>query len=344
MKTFLKVISNIFTVIFVIVLIIACFFTASIGVCSIKSNTPDNYTGTELSSWMQYVDDEALIREIVLPGSHDAGTETMFYAGRTQKLTIGEQLNRGVRYFDIRVTKRDDNLFIFHSILEGDRYENIVDDISEFMENNKTEFLVLDFQHFKNDAKNDSLELLLNKLGKEALVVNDSNLSDLEFIDSLKMKDVRGKCLVTVGTEETNTKYDFEFVRDKDSELRENSVLHSYYEGSINGKSSSNYIKEGLPYYISLQKENNNGLFVLQGQLTDKFFIFGPAFRETFHEDKMSKYIKELKESDDLKYINIIMRDFIDAYKTSDILELNLYKENILKTDKKEIFSSILYN
>lgn len=341
MKKVLKIISNIFTVFFVVILIISCFFTFSIGLCSIKSNISDNYKSNELSSWMQYVDDDAYIKEIVIPGSHDAGTELMFYAGRTQKLSIEKQLKRGVRYFDIRVNKTENGLYIFHSILNGDKYTNILDDIKEFIFNNESEFLILDFQHFKNSSKSDTLKLLLETIGEDKLIINDTELNDLEYINNLKMKDVRGKCLVTVGCEENETEYDFEFIRDYDSNARENSVLHSFYESSLNSMSSSKFIEEGLPYYISLQKENDTGLFVLQGQLTDKLFIFGPAFRETFHEDNMAKYVDGLKNSDDLEYINIIMRDFIDVYKSSSILELNLYKENIIDNEKINDFKSI---
>lgn len=114
-------------------------------------------------------------------------------------------------------------------------------------------------------------------------------------------------------------------------ESRTNSVLHSYYSSNFHFMSSKKFIANGLPTYINLRKENLDGLFVLQCQLTDKLFILGPALRESNHQDNMNSYIENLKESEDLKYINIIMRDFLDANKSSAIITLNNYKDNVRK-------------
>ena len=56
-----------------------------------------------LSSWMSYVKDDTLLTQTVIPGAHDAGSIGMMWAAETQDKSIGEMLDCGARYFDIRV-------------------------------------------------------------------------------------------------------------------------------------------------------------------------------------------------------------------------------------------------
>ena len=69
--------------------------------------TYDN-DGKDYSSWMANIKDETLVNEIVMPGSHDAGSYGMVWLGETQQFNIDEQLQMGVRYFDLRVNKVED--------------------------------------------------------------------------------------------------------------------------------------------------------------------------------------------------------------------------------------------
>ena len=48
---------------------------------------------------MANIKDETLVNEIVMPGSHDAGSYGMVWLGETQQFSIDEQLQMGVRYF-----------------------------------------------------------------------------------------------------------------------------------------------------------------------------------------------------------------------------------------------------
>ena len=77
-----------------------------------------------------------------------------------------------------------------------------------------------------------------------------------------------------------------------------------------------------------IDKTSFKVLFVLQGQLTDTKLIFGPYNKERSHNDNMNEYINILKDSDYFHLINIIMRDFINEDKASDIIKLNNIKFN----------------
>ncbi|AYV47174.1 hypothetical protein CFHF_01490 [Caulobacter flavus] len=55
-------------------------------------------------TWMSKLPDDAYLRDVTLPGSHDAGTAAYIIPlSRCQDLSIGEQLDKGARYFDIRL-------------------------------------------------------------------------------------------------------------------------------------------------------------------------------------------------------------------------------------------------
>ncbi|PLR23293.1 hypothetical protein SGCZBJ_16115 [Caulobacter zeae] len=59
----------------------------------------------DAKTWMSRLPDETMLRDLTLPGAHDAGTAAdIIDLSRCQDLTIAEQLDAGVRYFDIRLT------------------------------------------------------------------------------------------------------------------------------------------------------------------------------------------------------------------------------------------------
>ena len=64
----------------------------------------DTVEKTFEEQWMSYISDEALVSEVVMPGSHDAGTMGSDTAWETQHSPIEAQLKAGVRYFDFRAS------------------------------------------------------------------------------------------------------------------------------------------------------------------------------------------------------------------------------------------------
>lgn len=282
------------------------------------------------SSWMSNIKDEAKLTDIVIPGAHDAGTEGMIWLGETQHKEIKYQLKDGFRYFDIRVRKTDkDEHIIYHDIINGNKFESIFNDIVSFIKSNKTETLLLDFQHFDGG---DPFVITLLERNKDLLVKNDTSLSDLEFIDSLTLGQVRGKMIAFFGDNKANgLNKNYIFDRNNDSCSREGSCLDSYYDDDYK-KSSKYLIDNVLPENYNrierkIVKEGHKGIFVLQGQLTDGKLIFGPYSKERGHRKNMSKYIDGIKDdSRRLSLTNVIMRDFVNEDIANEIIKLNEYK------------------
>ena len=317
-----------------VLLVILCV----VGVLAIVANSQNDKSQPtkKLSQWMGMIKDDTLLKNVVIPGAHDAGTKGLPYLAETQDRDTADMLTCGTRYFDLRVSKtKDGELKIYHGPFKGVTLNSVLEDITQFLQANPTEALILDFQHFEGDAEQDTQAKVV-----ATLPVVKAQGDFVQFVDSLTLGEIRGKCLVLWGDESADGEM---FLRRNNNEgTVEHSALHSYYAVKLNKKSSTTYIKEVLPYYIERYKQDDRkGLFVLQGQLTDGLFIFGPHFREATHNKNMNAYVENLKDSADLDIINIIMRDFVSPHKNCLTLQLNLIKDNV-KTESINAFQQML--
>ncbi|XP_075231488.1 PI-PLC X domain-containing protein 3 isoform X2 [Lycorma delicatula] len=78
----------------------------------------------------------------------------------TQTLSVTEQLNHGIRYFDLRVAKNDkDDKFYFTHGLYCQHINGGLNELSEFLAENKKEIVILDFQHFYDFTFDDHQKL-----------------------------------------------------------------------------------------------------------------------------------------------------------------------------------------
>ena len=317
----------------VVLLLILC----TVGALIIVANSQNDKSAPtkELSQWMGMIKDETLLKSVVIPGAHDAGTKGLPYLAETQDRDTAAMLACGTRYLDLRVSKtKNGDLKIYHGPFKGVTLESVLGAIAQFVQDNPSEALILDFQHFENDAEQDTKAMVL-----DMLPVVTAQGDFVQFVDSLTLGEARGKCLILWGASSADGEVFLR--RNNDEGTVEVSALQSYYESSLNKKSSAKYIKEALPHYIEMYKQHNSGLFVLQGQLTDGLFVFGPHFREATHNKNMNKYVTELANSQDLAIINIIMRDYVTPHKNCLTLQLNLTKNNV-KEESATAFQQML--
>ena len=318
-----------------VLLVILC----TVGVIAIVANSQNDKSQptAELSEWMGMIKDETLLKHVVIPGAHDAGTTGLPYLAETQDRGIADLLACGTRYLDLRVSKtKTGELKIYHGPFTGVTLDSVLEDVTQFLNQYQSEALILDFQHFENGAEQDTQAKVLETL-KTVAAQGDF----VDFVDNLTLGEVRGKCLILWGDESADGKTFLR--RNNDEGTIEQSALQSYYESSRNKKSSSTYVKDTLPYYIERYKSDNKGLFVLQGQLTDGLFVFGPHFREATHNKNMNKYVARLNDNADLAVINIIMRDYVSPHKNCLALLLNLTKNNV-KAECIDDFQAMLNN
>ena len=210
-------------------------------------------------------------------------------------------------------------------------FEGVLREIDAFMDAHPSEFLVLDFSHFKNDSE-EKVFALFDEIVSAERVVNDTDLPDGEFLDSLTLKDVRGKVIVYVNPEKTDFfDRDYLFLKNGDKvgedAKSETASLVSPYKKLWNGKSAKKFTEDILYRYINTFKDIDSGFFVLQCQLTDTALVFGPRYREGKLIERANAFVEGLyDDAENLPYINIVMRDFVTCEKSALTVRLNIAK------------------
>lgn len=329
-----------FKILFISIIIVLSVSLLIFAACdNVPESTVSDEPVAELSSWMSMIEDDTLLTELVIPGSHDSGTKGMNLIAETQDKTYLEQLERGFRYFDTRVMYTGGEFYMYHSVKGEMKYSQVLEDVKAFLDENPTETVILDFQWTEGGNDKGIFDMLEEKLSDK--LINVEGESALEFVKALTLGEARGKCLIFVGQNESNLDRPYQIARDKDSEEREGSALRSYYNVSYNRSSSQKYIEKYIPEYIEMFKNSKGGMFVLQGQLT--YTLTSIRDGEAKHDPNMNAYVKGLYESNDLQYINIIMRDFVNCEKASYILNLNVAKK-LVKAADVEAYKSMLKN
>jgi hypothetical protein len=172
------------------------------------------------ASWMKDlllpVKSTYTLRDIVLPGSHDAGMSVLSGVGGsqsgtinecntlTQTLSIGGQLNAGIRMFDLRVGTFNGNLYMKHCSSDcmadaigggfGQKLSAALNEIRQFLQTNTDEIVLLTFSHFceQETPVRELAEKILTGLGKELVYRRASG-----DIGTIPLKDMAGKVIVT---------------------------------------------------------------------------------------------------------------------------------------------------
>ncbi len=87
-------------ILLVLVLLVASAF---VGIPLVEKVSAKTAEGS--ADWMAGLDDGLRLNEIVLPGTHDAATQfvQLAFFSKCQALSVGEQLEAGFRYLDIRL-------------------------------------------------------------------------------------------------------------------------------------------------------------------------------------------------------------------------------------------------
>lgn len=328
-----------FKVTIVAVMLLCLWASLAFAACDgIELRNPDDAI-EQLSSWMSMIEDDTLLTELVIPGSHDSGTMGMAFVAETQSKTYAEQLAAGFRYFDTRVMYTGGDFYMYHAYKGEMKYSQVLDDVDAFLAVNPSETVILDFQW--TDGGNDKgiFDMLEEKLGDK--LINVEGDSALEFVKALTLGEARGKCLIFVGQNQSQLTRPYQIARDNDCTEREGSALRSYYVTKYNEASSEEYIEKYIPEYIEMFKNSKGGMFVLQGQLT--YGLSSIKEGEEEHDPNMNAYVKGLYDSKDLEYINIIMRDFVNCEKASYILNLNRAKKLVKAADVEE-YKAMLSN
>lgn len=169
------------------------------------------------SKWMSKLSGDTNLCDINMPGTHNSGsTYTVAVVtgvvASCQDDTIPEQLQKGIRYLDIRC---DNDLNINHggvicysNVLTIDKYKvtfpKLLDDVENFLEENPTETVLLQLKK-EGGGKGNFLENINGDLKSRKKVFRSEN----PCISGIKLDDVRGKIVILSRVNGVNVPYHF---------------------------------------------------------------------------------------------------------------------------------------
>lgn len=279
--------------------------------------------------WMSALNDSLTLNDICMPGSHDAGMycTTQDWApglALTQSMNFRQQLDFGIRYFDLRPqywskNHGDDRFYAYHGLATGPLIINILDDVRSFFEhpnaNNESVIIsISQFKDFTKEVKIDFFNLIIKHLDKFIY-----KLSTNKNLGSLKLSEIRGKIIFLLDVPQN------EFIELSSG----NNIANFFTEGlsSIFDKYSE------TKYYETMYKRqeehfktfNENKLFLLNWTLTADDGTWGTFKVITQSYTSVKTYAKEInphllnkgdarnaffKPNQHGKIVNIINGDF----------------------------------
>ncbi len=150
-------------------------------------------------NWMQALDDNLLLRRLSIPGAHDAATSSCSSNGitgsaHTQTYTIAQQLEHGVRMFDLRPAWTGKEMMIYHGIVSTDvKFTDVLTTLCNFLDAHPQEFLFVIMRH-EDDSESSSQKTEWPNQMEKCLTEYKSYIID--FSPTLTLKDMRGKLLL----------------------------------------------------------------------------------------------------------------------------------------------------
>ncbi|MFT3935904.1 MAG: hypothetical protein QM726_19905 [Chitinophagaceae bacterium] len=188
-----------------------------------------NFSNYNPANWMQQIlqplKSNKTLQDIVIPGAHDAGMSVLNGVGGqqsgtinpcntlTQKMNIEQQLNAGIRMFDLRAGTYQKQLLAKHCASDcmaeaigggyGEKLRNVADGIRRFLLKNKQEIVLLTFSHFceKETPLSGLKDSLLTRIGRELVYSNSATA-----IGQVPLSQLAGKVIITFETNDNNDK------------------------------------------------------------------------------------------------------------------------------------------
>ena len=156
------------------------------------------------------------LRDIVLPGAHDAGMSVLNGTGGSQSGTINEcntltqtrdiggQLNAGIRMFDLRVGTFNGQLYTKHCSSDcmadaigggyGEKLATLLGALRNFLQKNRGEIVLLTFSHFceRETPVANLADTIITRLGNDIIYRHTS-----ARLSTIPLRQLAGKVIIT---------------------------------------------------------------------------------------------------------------------------------------------------
>lgn len=110
----------------------------------------------DIINWAKYVKGDPSLTELTIPGTHDSGALKGGIAYECQTMDIATQLNKGIRFLDIRLMIKDGVLEVYHGSQRMDiTFAQVMDHCISFLNAHPSEFVVMLINREGGDAIQD---------------------------------------------------------------------------------------------------------------------------------------------------------------------------------------------
>jgi hypothetical protein len=304
-------------------------------------DVPNFEYGFANANWMSElakVNPDAKLRDMVIPGSHDSASSSigklkLFSAvGRTQNVTVAEQLSRGARYLDIRIAGvkggAASEVIIVHGCLSGGNLVDVVPQISSFLNEHPGEFIFIELVHefgrdFSAEQKKFALDYLKDQLGDKLYTRNDCmHLMNRTTLQQLQDQSVQVCVLLhprMFGFQLGSTEFTDVHVAEHYGFFHSGRWMRSQWHNTKDPSSLLNWNLEEVQKYATNKSVILNNQFVLTpgvGGAMDvvKLLVGLASLRPVsfaanlYQRDVMDDFLREHAD----EAWNIVMMDFLD--------------------------------
>lgn len=150
--------------------------------------------------WMKNISNDKMLSELALPGTHDSGTFKINYLlYTTQAINFKQQLEYGIRVFDIRFRHSNDKFELFHGpIFLKVTFDEFLDSVNEFLLENPSETVLFRL----SKERPDNINNIRNR--KETLdwYLTKYPNTFKRITENVKLGEIRGKFIMISYEEE----------------------------------------------------------------------------------------------------------------------------------------------
>ena len=110
-------------------------------------------------NWLSTLPDDTALQTLHIPGTHNSAAlyEPLSGTAKCQSLSISEQLEAGVRFFDIRCRHQNDRFDLYHGMVDQKQtFTQLQQTLAQFLETNPREVLLISIQqapHAKDNSR-----------------------------------------------------------------------------------------------------------------------------------------------------------------------------------------------
>lgn len=135
---------------------------AASGEDEVGATSADVTQAVDPASWMRAVDASASLAALTIPGTHEscARHEPLPGTAKCQSLGVGDQLEAGVRYLDIRCRHFHDHFEIHHDLVyQQMNFDDVLDEVLPFLAQHPSETVIMSVkEEYKAEGNTRSFE------------------------------------------------------------------------------------------------------------------------------------------------------------------------------------------